>query len=220
MVITGSDPASDPWAHTPTGHVGLRGPAAWSVIMAAPTYPVANRTDQGQDRAHYHCDDAQRPNDRDVRDKPDNQQHYSENDHNGSFSISFGVLSFDSVGGLENVTTHPTAFMTSVAARRAAPPRGTVDGLLRIGSRRGGRRLLPRPPPGDFQLQGEAEERADEDYHREHDHASNRRGDRNGADYIGGNQEFKPEQDAPAQLLTVPAINAGLTAKRPFRGKR
>jgi hypothetical protein len=44
---------------------------------------VPGHPEQGQDRADYYGDDADRPDDGDFRNEPDNEKNYAENDQGG-----------------------------------------------------------------------------------------------------------------------------------------
>jgi hypothetical protein len=48
--------------------------------MPAAADRMAGHPEQGQDRADYYDDDADRPEDRDFRDEPDYEKNHAEND--------------------------------------------------------------------------------------------------------------------------------------------
>src|SRR5215467_2443982 len=85
--------------------------------------------------------------------------------------------------------------------------------------RRRGGVLLPRPAAGDLYLQREAQEGADEDDGAEHGHADEGGLGGDGADDVGGHQQFQAEQDGLAELLAEAAVIVGLMPAEPDRGR-
>jgi hypothetical protein len=52
--------------------------------VPATAYCVTGHPEHGQDRAYYHDDDADRPDDGDFRDEADNKKNYTENNQGGA----------------------------------------------------------------------------------------------------------------------------------------
>jgi len=92
-----------------------------SVPMPAASYRSTGRSQYPQRRTHHHQDDPERPQDRDVGEKPDEQEDQTEDDHCYSFAASQGEPSWAVRTALVIPTT--TRFnLVTPPARAERPP--------------------------------------------------------------------------------------------------
>jgi hypothetical protein len=66
--------------------------------------------------------------------------------------------------------------------------------------------LLPRPAPGDFQLKGKTQKRADHHDQGKHGQVLESWGDGNCSDDVPRNKQFEPKENGTAQVLAVCAV--------------
>ena len=66
---------------------------------------------------------------------------------------------------------------------------------------------LPGPFAFQLQLQSRAEEGPDYDHNSKNRYIGEGRRDGNGADDVSGNQEFKAQENCPAQALPIPSVS-------------